>query len=74
MAELVATDLPARIAAAAADVRDSDRALRLAIATRDRLIVEAADTRALSHREIAKVCGFNAVGAVSRILAKPGPE
>ena len=74
MPELIISDLPDRIRKAAADVRDTERALRLAISTRDRLIVQAADHRVMTHRAIAEACGFRAVGAVSRILAKPGAD
>lgn len=63
----VLADLPARIKAAAEDVRDAKDAYDLALAQRDELIVDAID-QGMSQLKVADLAGVRK-GRISAILA-----
>ena len=67
MAQLVATDLPNRMAAAVEEVKDTRDAYELALAQRDQLVVEAID-RGMTQTQVAKLAGVQK-GRISAILA-----
>lgn len=69
----VAQDLPTRLRAASAAVRDADAAKRLRLKQRDELIFEAIDTHGMTQLEVAAIVGV-AKGRISAILAHPGDE
>lgn len=68
----VLTDLPARITAAAASVRDARDAYDLALEQRDGLIVEAIDD-GMSQLKVAELAGVRK-GRISAILANSQPD
>jgi predicted XRE-type DNA-binding protein len=69
----VAHDLPARLRAAAAAVKDAEGALRLRLRHRKELILEAIDDEGMSQQEVAKLAGV-AKSRISAILAHPDDE
>lgn len=69
----VAKDLPARLRAAAAAVRDAEGALKLRLRHRRQLILEAIDDEGMSQLEVAKLAGV-AKSRISAILASPDDE
>lgn len=69
----VAKDLPARLRAAAAAVKDAKKAYELRLQQRDELIVEAIDEHDMSQIRVAELAGV-AKGRISPILAKAGAD
>jgi hypothetical protein len=65
----VLVDLPTRIATAAATVRDAATSHRLAVQTRDELIVQAVD-EGVPQRAIAAAAGFKSAAHITTILGK----
>lgn len=73
MATEVAKDMPSRLRAAAAAVKDADDALRLKLKHRRELILEAIDEQGMSQLQVAKLAGV-AKSRISAILASPDDE
>jgi len=69
----VAHDLPARLTAAQAAVKDAESALRLRLRHRRQLILEAIDEEGMSQQEVAKLAGV-AKSRISAILASPDDD
>lgn len=66
-------NLPARLQAAAADVRDAFERYKLALRARDKLIVKAVDEAHLSQRQVAKHTGVGQPHVI-RVLSKTDPD
>jgi predicted XRE-type DNA-binding protein len=73
MPRAVAENMPDRLVKAAAEVRDTGEAHRLALRHRRELIFEAVDTEGMHQREVAKLVGMSQA-RVSAILATPGGD
>lgn len=73
MPSKVATDLPARLTAAAAAVDDARRAYQLALAQRDELVVEAIDHEGMSQQSVAALIRVKK-GRIHAILAGSQPD
>jgi predicted XRE-type DNA-binding protein len=73
MATEVAQDMPSRLRAAAAAVKDADDALRLKLKHRRELILEAIDEQGMSQLQVAKLAGV-AKSRISAILASPDDD
>jgi predicted XRE-type DNA-binding protein len=69
----VAKDLPARLRAAVAAVKDAKKAYELRIQHRDQLVREAIDEEGMSQIAVADLIGV-AKGRISAILAKPDDD
>lgn len=69
----VAHDLPARLRAAAAAVKDAESALQLRLRHRRELILDAIELENMSQQEVAKLVGV-AKSRISAILAHPDDE
>lgn len=70
MATEVAQTMPTRLKKAAAAVKDTADAHRLALRHRRELILEAIDTEGMHQREVAKLVGL-AQSRITAILATP---
>jgi hypothetical protein len=73
MPRVVAQDMPARLAAAAAAVTDTGKAHRLALKHRRELIFEAVDTEGMHQREVARWPASRSPGSAA-ILARPDED
>lgn len=69
----VAHDLPARLRAAAAAVKDAESALQLRLRHRRELILDAIELENMSQQEVAKLVGV-AKSRISAILATPDDD
>jgi len=69
----VAQDLPTRLRAAAAAVKDAEAAVKLRHRHRNAIILEAIDEHGMSQQAVAKLAGV-AKGRISAILANPGDD
>ena len=69
----VAQDLPTRLRASAAAVRDAKKAYDLRVKQRDQLVREAIDEHGMSQIAVADLAGV-VKGRISAILAKPDDE
>lgn len=69
----VAQDLPTRLRASAAAVKDAKKAYDLRVQQRDKLIREAIDEEGMSQIKVADLAGV-VKGRISAILAKPDDD
>jgi predicted XRE-type DNA-binding protein len=69
----VAQDMPARLRAAAAAVKDTETAHRLALKHRRELIFAAVDDEGMAQRDVAKLAGLSQP-RVASILATPDDD